>query len=264
MRYYFRLIRTFIRASVLNETAYGANFLISLLNSLINLGTAVLGLSVLFDNIPSVKGWSFDSTLAVLGVYLTVNALRDLFISPSLDALVGMDGEVWQGRFDFTLLRPVDSQFIASVRYWKPFALIDLMFGLAVLGASMVRLSNTISLTNLAAFVLMLGAALFTLYAILLAFAALVFWSPGFLFTWVFNGIFQMARYPINLYPTGLRFILTWVIPVGIITTVPVQALTGDLGMFRLGAYLFFAITLAVGSSLLFRRGLKRYASASS
>jgi ABC-type uncharacterized transport system permease subunit len=40
-------------------------------------------------------------------------------------------------------------------------------------------------------------------YAILLALIGLVFWSPGFPFTWVFNGVFQMARYPAGLYPAG-------------------------------------------------------------
>jgi hypothetical protein len=53
------------------------------------------------------------------------------------------------------------------------------------------------------------------LYAILLAFTGLVFWSPGFLFTWVFDGVFQMARYPVGLYPGWLRLALTWVVPVG-------------------------------------------------
>jgi hypothetical protein len=45
------------------------------------------------------------------------------------------------------------------------------------------------------------GAGATILYAILLAFTGLVFWSPGSLFTWVFNGVFQMARYPVGLYP---------------------------------------------------------------
>jgi len=49
------------------------------------------------------------------------------------------------------------------------------------------------------------------------------------LFTWVFDGIFQMVRYPVGLYPGWLRLVLTWVVPVGVMTTVPAQALTGDL-----------------------------------
>ncbi|MBN1318195.1 MAG: ABC-2 family transporter protein [Anaerolineales bacterium] len=195
---------------------------------------------------------------------LTVNALRDLFIGPSLDALVGMDGEVWQGRFDFTLLRPVDSQFLASVRYWKPFAVVDLLLGLAVLGAATIQLQGALSPVTVVTFIFTLGAGLMTIYAILLAFSALVFWSPGFLFTWVFNGIFQMARYPISLYPAGFRFVLTWIVPVGVITTIPIQALTGNLEISKLYASLFLSIGLTAGASLLFHKGVRLYASASS
>jgi len=50
-----------------------------------------------------------------------------------------------------------------------------------------------------AGFLVALLAAVTILYAVLLAFTALVFWSPGVLFTWVFDGVFQMARYPLGL-----------------------------------------------------------------
>jgi ABC-2 type transport system permease protein len=259
-----RLIRIFIETSVKNETAYRANFLVSLLNSLLNFGTGLLGVIVLFGQIETVGGWSFASTLAVLGVYLTVGAVRDLFISPSLDALTGMDGEVWVGTFDFTLLRPVDTQFLASVRRWRLFALFDLLLGLGVLATAAARLGTSITAAHLITFLVTLAAGTITLYAVLLAFSGLVFWSPGFLFSWVFDGIFQMARYPVRLYPGALRLLLTWIVPVGVITTIPAQALTGELSPAALIGSLSFSIVLLVGASILFRGGLRRYTSTSS
>jgi ABC-2 type transport system permease protein len=111
---------------------------------------------------------------------------------------------------------------------------------------------------------LALLAGVLILYAILLIFAGLVFWSPGILFTWVFDGLFQMARYPLGMYPGWLRLVLTWVVPVGVITTVPAQALTGSLSLPALAGSLGLALVLLMGASLLFRGGLRRYASASS
>jgi ABC-2 type transport system permease protein len=109
-----------------------------------------------------------------------------------------------------------------------------------------------------------LGAGLAALYSILLVFAAMIFWSPGFLFTWVFDGLFQMARYPAGLYPGWLRLVLTWVLPVGVMTTVPAQALAGELSAGTLGGAVALAAVSLVGASALFRFGLRRYASASS
>ena len=37
-----------------------------------------------------------------------------------------------------------------------------------------------------------------------------------------------MGRYPVGLYPGWLRLVMTWIVPVGVMTTVPAQALTGE------------------------------------
>lgn len=261
---YLRLVRLFAGASAQNELAYAANFWLSLLQSLLNLATGVLGLVVIFGQVQAVHGWDFASTLALLGVYLSLSALRGLVLGPSLEALAGMDGEVWSGRLDFTLLRPVDLQFQASLRYWRPLALIDLALGLAVVGLALHQLGLTLTLAQLLSFGLALTAAVTILYAILLALTGLVFWSPGFLFTWVFDAFFQMARYPLGLYPGWLRLALIWVIPVGLMTTVPAQALTGELPPGLLPGSIVLALVLLLAASALFRRGLRRYASASS
>ena len=73
-----------------------------------------------------------------------------------------------------------------------------------------------------------------------------------------------MARYPVGLYPGWLRLLLTWIVPVGIMTTVPVQALTGALSPTMLAGSTILALALLIGASALFRFGVRRYASASS
>ncbi|MBN1583916.1 MAG: ABC-2 family transporter protein [Anaerolineae bacterium] len=259
-----KLLWQFAKASIQNEFAYRANFWISLLHSLLNLGTGVISVTVLFGQIETIKGWKLPSALALLGVYLILSALRGLFIGPSLEALAGMDGEIWSGKFDFTLLRPVNVQFLASIRYWRPLALVDLLLALGVMAAAIFQLGTVLTFARLIAFLVTLGAGITILYAILLAFSALVLWSPGFLFTWLFNAFFQMARYPVSLYPGWLRLILTWIVPVGVMTTVPAQALSGDLSPGMLIGSFALAVTLFAGSSILFHVGLERYASASS
>lgn len=261
---YLRLISYFIGASAQQELAYRVNFLIGLLHTFLNLGTGVLSLVVIFSQVETIRGWNFPSTLALLGVYLVLSALRGLFLGPSLDAMAGMDGEVWSGRLDFTLLRPVDLQFLASFRYWRLFALVDLALGLGVLGTAIAQPGLVLTAGRVVAFAAALCAGVAILYAILLVFTALVFWSPGFLFTWVFDGIFQMARYPVGLYPGWLRLVLTWIVPVGVMTTIPAQALTGQITVGVLLASLVLATVLVAAASGLFRLGLRRYASASS
>lgn len=259
-----RLIRRFILASAQQELAYRANFYLSLLHSLLNFGAGFLGVMVVFGQVEELRGWDFSATLALLGVYLVVSAIRNLFIGPSLESMAGMEGEVWTGRFDFTLLRPVSPQFLASFRHWRLFSLFDLALGLLVIGIALAQPGQTLSIPQLLTFFLALSAGALILYAILLAFTALVFISPGFLFTWVFDGLFQMARYPLGLYPGWVRLVLTWIIPVGLITTVPAQALTGAVAIPTLVGMVGLAVALLAVASLMFKWGLVRYHSASS
>jgi ABC-2 type transport system permease protein len=261
---YLRLIGLFAQASFQEEAAYRANFLLSLMYSLLNLGTGILGVVILFGQVETVNGWGLDETLALLGVYLTLGALRGLVFGPSLDALAGMDGEVWSGRLDFTLMRPLNTQFLASFRKWRLYAFFDLALGLGVIGVAAARLGQTLMPGNLLAFLLALAAGVTILYAILLAFAALAFISPGILFGWVFDGVFQMARYPLGMYPGWLQLVLTWVIPVGIITTLPAQAIHGSAPLSNLVGITATAILLLAGATGLFRYGLRHYQSASS
>src|SRR5690606_7586014 len=164
-----KLTALFIGASAQHELAYRANFWVSLLNSALSFGTGLLGVIVLFEQVESVRGWEFAQTLAVLGVYMTVSARREVFISASRDSLAGMDGEIWRGEFDFTLLRPVDTQFVASVRHWRLFSLVDLLLGFVVLGVAVTQLALPMTLAHAISFVLTLLISGMLLYAILLA-----------------------------------------------------------------------------------------------
>ena len=259
-----RVIGAFARASAQQELAYRANFGISLLHSLLNLATGILALVILFGQVESMQGWDFPSTLALLGVFLVLSALRNLVFGPSLDSLAGLDGSIWRGTFDFTLLRPVHTQLIASFQRWRPLALLDLLLGLGVLWLAGRELGYAMGVVQALAFVAALAAGTVVLYSLLLALASLLFWSPGFLFTWIFDGIFQMARYPVGIYPGWLRLVLTWIIPVGIMTTVPANVFRGAASWGMLAGSLFFAGLLFVGASALFNVGIRRYESASS
>jgi ABC-2 type transport system permease protein len=266
--YALRLMASFVRASLQEELAYRSNFAISLLHSLLNLLTGFLGLQVVFSQVYSLGGWSWSQALALLGVYLMAGALRGLFIGPSLDMLVGMGQEVASGNFDFTLLRPVDTQFLITFRRWQLLALVDLGLGVSVLVAAFAQGGAAPGAGQLAgqvlAFLLAFLAGMAALYAILLALTALVFWSPGMFFTWVFDALFQLARYPVGIYPAWMRFFLTWIIPLGIMTTISTQALTGQVTTQALLGSVAASAVLLAAASLLFRRAVRRYASASS
>lgn len=262
--HYLLIVASLARASLQKELAYRSNLAIGVLHSLLGAVTGAAGVWVLYGQVSRVRGWDLPATLTLLGVYLIAEGLRRLFIGPGLDSLAGLTGDLWTGRLDFTLLRPVNTQFLVTFREWRFLALIDLAVGAGVVAYGVRGAGGSPGAGQVAAFAVALGAGIVVLYAMLLAFTALVFWSPGLMLTWVFGGVMQMARYPVGLYPGWLRLVLTWVVPVGVITTVPAEALTGHLPPAMLAGAVALAVALLLGASALFRVGLRRYASASS
>jgi len=264
MRYYLRLIGLFIQMAIQHETAFRANLAVNLLNTCLNLLAGIAGVSVLFGQVETIRGWTYPQALALLGTYLLVGALRDLCIAPSLESLGGLYGEVFEGGFDYTLLQPVHTQFLVSVRSWRPWALGDLILSLAILGVALAAMDEVLTLASLAMFLVALLASMVIVYAILLLLASGAFWYRGVPLEWIFYSLMQMGRYPVGVYPGWLRLLLTWIVPVGFITTVPAQALTGQGSLYAPLGGAALAAVLAFAASAFFRASLRRYSSASS
>ena len=64
-----RLFFTFFRIGVMGELAYRMNFIVQLLESLLELGTAIAGLAVIFTYTNTLGGWTQDQVLALVGIF---------------------------------------------------------------------------------------------------------------------------------------------------------------------------------------------------
>jgi hypothetical protein len=190
-----------------------------------------------------------------LGVFLIVSALRGLFIGPGLEALAGFEGEIWSGNFDFTLIRPVNTQFLVSLRKWRLFSLFDLVPGLGILGIAIVQLRLALDPGRL----LSAGAVCRRNDPVrhLARFAALVFWSPGVFFTWFLMGCSRWQDIPgdvprlLRLADLGGPSQDHHHRPASVLTALLLPDAACQPGV---------ALTLTAGASLLFRLSLKRYA----
>ena len=134
-----RLLYVFFRVSVLNETAYRVNFFVQLFQSLLELGTALAGLAVIFSYTTSLGGWSPDEMLALVGIYFLIGGLISLVIQPGMSGLID---SVRDGTLDFTLTKPEDAQLLVSIQRVAIFSLIDLLLGFGVLVTALVRLAS--------------------------------------------------------------------------------------------------------------------------
>ncbi len=256
-----RLFFTFFRISVLNETAYRVNFFVQLFQSLLELGTALAGLAVIFSYTTALGGWKPDEMLALVGVYFLVGGIVSLVIQPGMSALID---SVRDGTLDFTLTKPEDSQLLVSIQRVAVWSLIDVLLGFGVLVTALVRLGEKVGAGEAAAFVAMLLAGGVIVYSFWLILASLSFWFVRVEnLLEIFRSMYEAGRWPVSLYPGWLRFALTFVVPVAFATTVPAEALTGRLDNATLFAALAASIALFFLARLVWKLGLRRYSGAS-
>lgn len=259
-----RQIKVFIKASIQQELAFRFNFTVKILNSIVQLAGSVGGILILFSIKSSINGWSFYETLTVTGIFMLLQSIKDLFIAPSLSSISGLGGELWTGEFDFTLLKPVPTQLYMSMKHWSLMSSVDMVVSIVILCIAVVNLEATQTAGSILLFVLCLFIALLILYSIMLILSSAAFWYLGTPLLWVLDSIMELGRYPVKIYPLAFSNILTWVIPIGIMITIPAEVLIGSANVNEILFGFLVAITLYTLAVVFLKGSIKKYASASS
>jgi ABC-2 type transport system permease protein len=259
---FFKLLWVFLRVGVMGEMAYPANFLAHLLDSALELGTALAGLAIIFAHTATLGGWRADELVALVGVYFLVGGVIGLIIQPGMEQLTE---SVRDGTLDFTLTKPEDAQVLVSVWRVEIWKMIDVGLGFAVLAVALARLGERVGLREAAAFAAALLAGGVIVYSFWLILATTAFWLvrvENILV--IFQSVYEAGRWPVSIYPGWLRFALTFLVPVAFAITVPAQALAGRLTWSVLLGAAAFAAALFTAARVFWRLGIRHYSGASS
>lgn len=221
----------------------------------------VLFLGALFSRVPDVRGWGPGEVLVVWGMAEVAAGLsRCLFAGAEVfnrRYLVG-------GDLDRLLLRPLDPLLQVYLDHAGLQGLPTVVMGGAMAGAGLAMLPTVPAAAAWLPLFALGGAAL--LGAMLTASCA-----AGFLAHHRGSavGLVQQTaafgRYPVEIFPAPLQRVLTSVVPVALLSAVPVAwALGRDApAALALTQPLLGGVALA-GAVALWRRGLRRYTSAGS
>jgi ABC-2 type transport system permease protein len=256
-----RVFWVFAKLGFQNEAAYRANFWVQIFESVLNVGSALTAVAILFARTDTIAGWRAPELVTLLGVYFVMYGAIQVVISPSLTKFME---DVRSGALDFTLTKPVDAQLLVSfseVRVWK---LVDLGLGLAILASGLSRITATLGIWQALGFVVALAAGAVTVYSFWMLLATCAFWFVRLEnVLMIFWNMYQAGRWPVDVYPRWLRWTLTGLVPVALAVTVPAEALAGRLSAGNLALACAVALVLAFVSRRFWRIGLRRYSGAS-
>jgi ABC-2 type transport system permease protein len=257
----FRLLRVFMRVSILAELQYRTNLYVQMVRSGLSLATGLAGLGVVFSHASNLAGWRLGDLLVILGVYYVISGVIRFAIQPAMERLMV---DVRTGTFDYVLTKPGDSLVLVSVRATAVWRLIDVALGGAVIAYAVARGDVVSGPWEVAGFVVGLLAAVVTVYSFLVILSTLSFWFVRLEnILVIFQSMYEAGKWPVGIYPGWLRAALTFVVPVAFAVTVPAGTLSGRVSVEMLGGSVLLAITLAVIARRFWFVGLRHYAGAS-
>ena len=262
MRRHLRVFRVQLRISIASAMAYRANFLVEGVLSIAYSALTLLPLFVVYGARASFNGWDLSAALIVMAYFTALQALLGGIVSPSMRDLVE---RVRNGSFDYVLLKPLDAQAAVLASRCRPWSIFDLLAPIAMLVYAFGHRGYPPSPGELAlGFALFMTGAL-AMCSLWITCAALVFWV-GRLddLLYLLGAIFDVAKWPVAVFPGPWRIIFTFVIPVAMMTTFPAMALLGSLHTHQIIGTVVGSATLFVASRLIWRAAIRSYTSASS
>jgi viologen exporter family transport system permease protein len=251
----------YLKIGVINELQYRVNFFVQLLQSLIQVGTALVMLSLVYSHTTELNGWKQPELLSLVGVQVLLGGFIHAFIQPNMQRLME---DVQQGTLDFALTKPEDAQLLISVRMVRMWQVVEVVSGAILLFVGLTGVEKSIGVFDAVAFgiALLVGGVL--VYCFWLIMTTGAFWIIRMENVLeLFEGIYSTGRWPVTVYPGWLRYSITFLIPIGFAVTVPAQALTSRLQWPTLLLSVAFGCALFTFTRWFWRFGLQHYSGAS-
>jgi ABC-2 type transport system permease protein len=257
-----RVVRAQLRASLAIALQYRLEFAVEGLLALLWIGVTLFPLLVVFGTRPSVAGWTFPEMLVVLGWFVALKGVLEGTLSPSLTQVVE---HVRKGTLDFVLLKPADAQLLVSLSKMEPWRLIDLAAAGAIFAIAFQRLGRPPGLVDVLLAAVLLGAAVLVLYSIAILVVSIAFIAVRVdNLLYLFQSVFDVARWPSTVFRGVLSVIFTFVIPLALMTTYPSLALLGKLTAGTAVAAMAGSLLFASVARAIWIASIRRYTSASS
>jgi ABC-2 type transport system permease protein len=269
---YLRVLATFARNSLVRDMTFRSNFIIEAITSIGWMSMNLLFYMLIYSYTTSIAGWGRYEFFIFFSTGLVINSFVQTLFMVNADELSDL---VRTGSLDFALLKPIDTQFLVSLRRIDWSSLSNLLVGLGLLLYSLVRLHYLPGPVEWLLYPVYLLCGIAIYYSFMIAMASATVWmgrNLTLLDFWFY--LTNLSRYPMEVYQgrfgTPLRRLFTFFIPVLIVINVPARIMVYPLRphsaedwLLPLFAIIATAASLAV-SRWIFQRALASYRSASS
>ena len=280
---YGRVFWTFVRNSLIRDMMFPANFIIETVSSfgwmMMNVGFYLLIFEYTSKIVPieesgvivdQYAAWDKYQFFVFIATSMIINSIVQMFFMTNADEFSEL---IRTGNLDFALVKPIDTQFIISLRRVEWASLPNFLVAAVLMFYSLphvIAFPPPVFVVVLYLFYVAAGVAI--LYSLTIVLAAASVWlgrNSSIYDFWFY--ITTFSRYPMEIYtgPVGIwlqRFFIFFV-PILIVVNVPARLLAKPLQTeyaYLAGYGILATVASLAVSRWVFQRALASYRSASS
>lgn len=258
---YMRLYKAFFVQCLKEDMIYRSNFLTLVIMDIGFVCVSIILFSIIYGHVNTIAGWTFHQSVILIG---TVGIVRELAYLTFRRGFLELGNHIRTGTFDMFMTRPIASGIHLGMRHLSiSESLGEGMMGVVLVIYGFIHL-DTRSWFIFPLYLLFVFNSLMIYYGFSLIINSIVFWvvKSQELNTVVYF-FMETSRYPGDIYRGVGKVIFTFIIPIGIIATVPASALTGRLSLDFAILSLFIGLSFLATGLLVWKKSIEHYSSAS-
>lgn len=258
---YISIYKAFLKQYLKTLMEYKADFLIGMMSFLLVQSSNIIFMSLIFARIPDLNGWTYYEVLFIYGFSQLPRGLDHLFTD---NLWLVSNSYVRTGEFDKYLLRPINPLFHIISERFQPDAFGEIVVGVVITTFAYINLGLHFTMIQWLLFIVavMTGTVIYT--TIKLLGASLALWTKRSRhFLSIIYSLADFASYPLSIFSTIIKVVLTFIIPFAFVAFIPASVLLGRAEFdhaILIGAAVA-AILWCIAYYGVWKRGLKSYES---
>jgi ABC-2 type transport system permease protein len=258
IKYYFRVWKTILKNSFKSYNVYKLDVVIRIIRMVFVVVVQLALLQVVFGEQEAFVGWSKSQAYLVAGIWNLLNYSGWAFFGVNL---LRLDQTVLNGNFDFIILKPLSSAFLASFSDFFISNFITAISGVILVGYYFVVEWSTLEIVNVLIWILTMICAFVVWYSIHLAGASYTLKNPRNGYLDLIKEVLGTTKYPTDIFGDSVQFVFYTFFPLAFLTSIPANILIGKISIYWVFGSIVLAIISLFLANLLWKMNIKYYSS---
>lgn len=254
---FVKLYYVWQKKNIKSELQYRKDFLVSSITVSLQPVISLISFYVFTSKFSSLGGWTFWEITFLYSLWRIVEGAAMTFFQQSWD----IGNYIVDGTFDRFLIKPISPILhLFCVRFQK-ISFAQMCAGIILFIISVDRLNLILGWTQIAFLFISIISGMFLYMGICLGVSSLAFWFTKVygILSIVTNLNYEFMQYPLSIYPTSIKIILTVIVPYAFMSYIPAQVILGEANTILVKISPIVGIGVFFLAIMVFNLGLSKY-----